>query len=112
MNALDKDKIKIPVMRDLTEHLNFALQHGYDQNFQVVGEQLQSIESSKFYAPEDLQIVNFYRYEGISDPDDNSILYIIETREGAKGTLVDAYGAYSNPDVEEFMKRVSIEGKN
>jgi hypothetical protein len=69
------------------------------------------MESAKVYKPEDLLIVNFYRYEGISDPEDNSILYVIETRDGAKGTLVDAYGAYSDPLIEKFMKQVKIDEK-
>jgi hypothetical protein len=112
MNAsIDNKKIKIPTMRDMTEHLNYVLKHGYDQNFQVTDEGMRSMESAKVYKPEDLLIVNFYRYEGISDPEDNSILYVIETRDGAKGTLVDAYGAYSDPLIEKFMKQVKIDEK-
>jgi hypothetical protein len=104
-------KINIPLMRDLTEHLDYAVKHGYDQSFQVTPEGLKSLTSSKLYMPEDLLIVNFFRYEGISDPEDNSILYIIETNDGARGTLVDAYGAYSDPEVENFMKSVKIDDK-
>jgi hypothetical protein len=104
-------KINLPLMRDLTEHLDYAVKHGYDQSFQVTPEGLKSLTSSKLYMPEDLLIVNFFRYEGISDPEDNSILYIIETNDGARGTLVDAYGAYSDPEVENFMKSVKIDDK-
>jgi hypothetical protein len=107
----DDKKIKIPQMRDLTEHMDYAAKHGYDQSFQVTPEGLKSLISSKLYMPDDLLIVNFFRYEGISDPEDNSILYLIETKDGAKGTLVDAYGAYSDPEVENFMKDVKIDEK-
>jgi hypothetical protein len=107
----DNKKIKLPLMRDLTEHLDYALKHGYTQSFQVTPEGLKSLESSKVYMADELLIVNFYRYEGISDPEDNSILYLIETSDGAKGTLVDAYGAYSDPEVENFMKDVRIDDK-
>jgi hypothetical protein len=111
--SLENDKkIKIPQMRDLTEHLDYALKHGYDQSFQVTPDGLKSLESEKLYMPDDLLIVNFYRYEGISDPEDNSILYLIETGDGTKGTLVDAYGAYSDPEVESFMKDVKIDDKS
>lgn len=107
----DNNKIKVPVMRDLTEHMRYANEHGYVANFRVTDKGLTSQDSGKSYSPEDLLIVNFYRYEGISDPEDNSILYVIETRDGAKGLLVDAYGAYSDPKVEEFMKQVRIDDK-
>jgi len=110
MNAsANESKIKVPYMRDLSQSLNHLLKEGYNENFKVIEQGLKSLESEKIYSPDDLLIVNFYRYEGISDPDDNSILYAIETRDGAKGTLVDAYGAYSDPLVEKFMKQVKIE---
>jgi hypothetical protein len=58
------------------------------------------------YLPEEIQVVNFYRFEGESDPDDNAILYIIETVDGTKGTLVDSYGTYNDSRISNFMKNV------
>ena len=51
-------------------------------------------------------MVNFFRFEGTSSPEDNAILYVIETSDGEKGTLVDAYGMYSDPYVDRFIKNV------
>lgn len=109
--SLNESKIKVPYMRDMAQSLNKIIQQGYDQNFKATEHGLQSLETSRNYKPEDILVVNYYRYEGISDPSDNSILYVIETTDGAKGTLVDAYGAYSDPLVEKFMKTVKIEEK-
>lgn len=106
---LNDSKIKVPYMRDLSHALNKLLQEGYDKNFKATEEGLCCIESSTVYSPDEINLVNFYRFEGISDPSDSSILYIIETTDGTKGTLVDAYGAYSDADVEKFMKQVKIE---
>ena len=39
-------------------------------------------------------MIKFYRFEGMSDLDDNMVLNVIETSAGEKGLLVDAYGAY------------------
>tara|TARA_R110002073_G_scaffold96490_3_gene222829 strand:+ start:2588 stop:2707 length:120 start_codon:yes stop_codon:yes gene_type:complete len=39
-------------------------------------------------------VIKFYRFEGMSDLDDNMVLNVIETSAGEKGLLVDAYGAY------------------
>jgi hypothetical protein len=47
------------------------------------------------------------RFEGASDPADNTILYVIETNDGIKGTLVDAYGSYADPKVTTFMEEVA-----
>ncbi|HYO21404.1 MAG TPA: hypothetical protein VER36_03295 [Flavisolibacter sp.] len=72
---------------------------------------LESLTSGKTYACEDVKAANFYRFEGITDPDDMSILYAIETCDGAKGTLMDAYGRYSDEETGEFMKQVEIAKK-
>jgi len=107
---LNEDKIKVPYMRSLSQSLNAFIQKGYTENFKATEEDtLQSLETSREYRSEDLKLVNFYRFEGISDPADNTILYLIETSDGAKGTLVDAYGAYADPNISKFMKRVTAE---
>jgi hypothetical protein len=108
-NPSNKSKIKIPYMRDLTQTTNKLLQEGFDKNFKATAEGLLCIETEKVYKPNDIHVVNFYRFEGISDPSDNSILYAIESTDKTKGTLIDAYGAYSDPEVEKFMKQVKIE---
>jgi hypothetical protein len=51
--------------------------------------------------------VKHYRFEGISNPDDNEILYAIETDDGVKGTLVDAYGMYADSNVASFMEKLT-----
>ncbi|HUC80686.1 MAG TPA: hypothetical protein VMR70_07195, partial [Flavisolibacter sp.] len=53
--------------------------HGYNEQFRVQHKKLESITTGKTYNWEDVKAVNFYRFEGISDPDDMSILYAIET---------------------------------
>jgi hypothetical protein len=40
-----------------------------------------------------------------------SILYAIETSDGTKGTLVDAYGLYADEQTGSFMKEVEIHKK-
>ena len=51
---------------------------------------------------------NTHRFEGVSDPDDMSILYAIETRSGVRGTLADAFGAYADPRVGAFLRDVAV----
>jgi hypothetical protein len=109
MNNPSNPNIKIPYMRDLAQSHNKLMQEGYESNFKATEEGLCCVETSKVYNPSEIHIVNFYRFEGISDPSDNSILYAIETTDGTKGTLIDAYGAYSDANVEKFMKQVKIE---
>ena len=39
-----------------------------------------------------------------------SIVYAIESRDGTRGTLVDAFGVYSNPAVSAVLEGVPIRG--
>lgn len=98
----------VPPMKSLSSVMNKAVEDGYKANFEATATGIKETESEKMYAPEDLQVVNFYRFEGASDPADNSILYIIEAPDGVKGTLVDAYGAYSDADVDKMIKKIPV----
>jgi hypothetical protein len=93
-------------MRTLSDCISKLVKNGYTENFQVTDHGLSSADNDKEYTPEKVHINNFYRFEGASDPDDSSILYAIETNDGVKGTLSDAYGIYADPRVGKFIKEV------
>jgi hypothetical protein len=93
-------------MVTLSEAINHAVREGYTEDFQFSSGVLTTMGDKSRYTPNDITIPNFYRFEGYSDPNDNSILYLIETADGRKGTLVDAYGAYSDAKLSAFIKTV------
>lgn len=94
---------RLTEMTEMERCLEKSAERGFTDQFRVTSNGLKSVESDKIYQPEEVRIPNFFRFEGISDPDDMSILYEIETNDGRKGTLVDAYGLYSDPKVGRFM---------
>lgn len=59
-------------------------------------------EDKVYEDPKDLCIVKTYRFEGDSNPDDNSVLYVLKDKEGNFATLLDSYGADSNYSGEHF----------
>ena len=93
-------------MKSLSSCINKIKEDGFTEDFQVTKQGLATYSEDKFYSPAQVRIVNFYRFEGESDPGDNSILYAIETDDGTRGTLVDAYGAYSDPAISKFIVNV------
>jgi len=100
-------KDEIPWMKDLASCTMQMKQEGYKEDFQVNEEgYMTTFDRTKRYSPEDVSIVSFYRFEGVSDPGDNTILYVIETNDGTKGTLVDGYGAYADENVARFIVEV------
>ena len=92
-------------MSTMAEAINSAVKNGFTENFKFENGALATGKDGG-YAPADIKITNFYRFEGYSDPDENSILYLIETKDGKRGTLVDAYGAYSDAKLATFIRAV------
>ena len=97
----------VPHMKSLALCLIRMVLDGYDDDFKVTEEGLKSLKTEKVYKPDEINIVNFFRFEGQSDPGDNSIMYVIESTDGAKGTVVDAYAPYSDTKITEFMDQVN-----
>jgi hypothetical protein len=93
-------------MQTLSTVITKLTQKGYEVQFKVTDEGLLSLSSDKVYGPEQVKICHFYRFEGESNPSDNSILYAIETQDGEMGTLVDGYGASSDELIDHFIKQV------
>ncbi len=54
------------------------------------------------------KIVDHYRFDGMTNVDDESILYVIETDSGVKGTLVDAYGVDADPDLTGIIRKMKF----
>jgi hypothetical protein len=81
-------------------------QDGFTEHFTVRGTTLRSADTGHTFQPRDVDIREFARYEGVSDPDDMSIVYAIESHDGARGTLVDAFGVYADPAVGDFVDAV------
>lgn len=56
--------------------------------------------------PEDFEVKEVYRFKGGSNPDDNPVLYVIESKEGIKGVLVDALGTYAESHYLEVSAKL------
>lgn len=83
---------------------------GFVEHFGVRGDELRSFDSGRMFAAGQVVIREYHRFEGVSDPDDMAVAYAIEGEGGARGTLVDAFGAYSDATVAAFLDRVAIRG--
>ena len=102
---------RIANITEMEKCLSKLESEGYTDQYKVEGGKLVDLTKNKKYKPKDVKAVNFYRFEGISNPDDMSILYAIETSDGNKGTLIDAYGFYSDDETGEFMNQIEISKK-
>lgn len=92
-----------------TDYIRQYQKIGYTDSYRLKGNRLVGLQSKKNYFPKDITIVKEHRYEGMSNPSDMSILYVLETSDGNKGTLLTAYGPNANVDLHELLQSIPEE---
>lgn len=92
----------------LSEALNDLKKRGYSNDFNLKPHCIECVAYKLELHPEQFEVKEIYRFEGMSNPDDNSILYAIESSDGLKGVLVDAYGVYADALSEEMIRKLVI----
>jgi hypothetical protein len=94
--------------KTMSEAVSDLRQRGFSANFEYLNKTFRAVESGKTFGTGDLTIVEHHRFEGVSDPDDMSVIYAIEAKDGTRGTIADAFGTYANPDLGAFLKNVKM----
>jgi len=90
----------------VSEAIDALQARGFTSNFEFIDGRFTSVENSRHFDATELTIVEHHRFEGSTNPSDESIVYAIESRDGVRGILVDAYGVYANPELSSFLENV------
>jgi len=93
----------------LTEAIKNLNERGYTLDFNL--EENCIICNEEKFHPEDFEITETYRFEGETNPSDESVIYAIESRTGLKGILLNAFGIYADPMSDEMIKKLSFHKK-
>jgi hypothetical protein len=92
-------------MTTVSEVLEDLRQEGYTVDFNLNETCLVCYENELRIHPDEFVVDKHYRFEGTTDPGDEAVVYAISsTKHNIKGTLVNAYGVYSN-DLSNDMVR-------
>ncbi len=85
--------------RTLSKAVNHYTALGYTHPFDF---------SKRHNANKKWEIVETHRFEGFSDPSDNSVLYLLENNNGLdKGMIIDCYGAGRDERISQYLQDVS-----
>ncbi len=90
----------------LQEAIKDLRKQGYQHDFNVEKDKIYCKTLKMYYKPKEFDIKETYRFEGMSSPDDNDVLYAIETSVGDKRIMVDAYGAYAESITPEMLQKL------
>ena len=96
----------------LSEAVNDLQSKGYTNDFKIKFDCLECEGVERSYRPEHFEVDGFHRFEGMTDPDDSSVLYAITADDGRKGLLIDAYGVYSDPVSIEMIDKFRMPNRS
>ena len=106
---IKKMKMKNEFANNEKEIIDEYQKKGFRSNYRVENMNLIDLKTKIGYEPENVTILKEYRFEGMSNPSDMSILYIVETNDGSKGTVLANYSPSSNTETAEFFKEIPKE---
>ncbi len=95
--------------RTLLEDIAFAKRSGYDEEFIFQESALIGRNNRKRYERDECTLVEYCVHEGLSDPSDQSILFLISCGDGTKGCLSSSYGTYADTDLIDFVMSLKKE---
>lgn len=92
----------------LSEAINGLVRLGYTHDFNIKDDCIVCHAANLTLSPDEFQIDHFYRFEGDSDPEYQSILYAISSSKyDLKGTLVNGYGPSSDEATTKLIEKLN-----
>jgi hypothetical protein len=91
------------VYSTMAEAVEALRRRGFTADFTLSKESGQVTAGGRSFKGDQLAIVEHHRFEGVSDPDDSSVVYALQTADGTKGLLIDAYGAYARSEIDAVL---------
>jgi len=92
--------------RTLLEDIEEAKSNGYSEEFIFINNELKGRNNNITYSKAECELIEYCIHEGMSDPSDQSILFLIQCTDGTKGCISGAYGTYADVNLIEFTKAI------
>lgn len=84
----------------LSQATNALTLNGYKEGFKAEDTHIIGVHSNNKYKPNELRIIQTFRFEGMTNPQDDTVVFAIEANDGIKGTLVMSYSSKHNQNVD------------
>jgi hypothetical protein len=92
-------------LNSLSDVMNKLREKGYKENYRLENDKLVD-ETGNEIPKNKLKLENTYRFEGMSNPSDMSILYELTSETGDKIMLIDSYAGDSDKDISKFVESI------
>lgn len=93
-------------METLTQATNRLGAAGYEAQFLIRGDKLECHSCNCAVTTEQLTVEETVRFEGMSDPGDEAVLFAVTAECGHKGTITATYGPDMSPEEAEVVSHL------
>ena len=91
----------------LSEAVNDLQRRGFTTDFKLCEDGLECPMLELKLHPDLFEIVEVHRFDGMTDPADESIVYAIESKDHKiKGMLINGYGIYTESLSDQMLKKL------
>jgi hypothetical protein len=95
------------IYRSLSEAINDLTKKGYTHNFSTNKDWIECKSHNLELQIDEFEVDGVFRFQEMSDVDNESILYAISSKKGdMKGLLVNSYSAYSTSVSPKLVKKL------
>jgi hypothetical protein len=93
----------------VTSALTGLKARGYNLDFNIAFDKLMCSDNIVSLDPNQFEITAVYRFEGDSNPDDEDVVYAVESLDGSiKGTFTSAFGLYADTVSTKMLQKLTM----
>ena len=93
----------------VTEAVKGLKERGYNVDFNIAFDKLVCSDNKICLQPDEFEIKEVHRFEGDSNPDDEDVVYALESKDGKhKGVITSAFGLYADPVSNKIIQKLSM----
>jgi hypothetical protein len=91
----------------LSEAVNDLQKRGYTTDFKLCNDGIECPMLDLKLHPDHFEIMEVHRFDGMTDPADETIVYAIESKDHKiKGMLINGYGIYTDSLSDSMLKKL------
>jgi hypothetical protein len=93
----------------VTEAVSELKKRGFSIDFNLAFDKIICADTKICLHPDEFEIVEAYRFEGDSNPDDEDVVYAVESKDGSlKGVITSAFGMYADALSNKIIQKLSM----